>query len=235
VAFLNGVALMKRTVFNILGLILTWIAWLWLINQELSLTSAFVIAVAGVLAIIPVVLIGRRFLDRQTTIERADFVTTILHYLVAILFGFAVIAATKFGLSSPSWSIPVPSWLGLGLMAIGGLFLLIVVLNLAVKGLGAPFAVAMTRVVATDWMYAWTRNPMVLSGLAFLVGLGLWLQSTLFLVWLIIFVCPVFFLFLKVYEERELEIRFGESYLEYKARTPMLFPKKPEDKPNGGA
>lgn len=120
-------------------------------------------------------------------------------------------------------------------MAVGGIFLLLVVLNLAVKGLGAPFAVAQTRLVAVEWMYAWTRNPMVLSGLAFLLGLGLWLQSALFLVWLIIVVCPVFFLFLKVYEERELEIRFGESYLEYKARTPMLFPRKPDDNPDGGA
>jgi protein-S-isoprenylcysteine O-methyltransferase Ste14 len=30
-----------------------------------------------------------------------------------------------------------------------------------------------------------------------------------------------------VYEERELELRFGASYLEYKSRTPMLFPRKP--------
>jgi protein-S-isoprenylcysteine O-methyltransferase Ste14 len=226
---------MKRVTLNILGLILTWIAWLWLIDQDLSLTSAFAIALGGILVVIPVVFVGRRLLDREPTIEWADLVTTILHYLVAILFGSAVIAATKFGLSSPSWLLPVPSWLGLGLMVIGGVFLLVVILNLAIKGLGAPFAVALTRLVATEWMYAWTRNPMVLSGLAFLVGLGLWLQSTLFLVWVIIVVCPVFFLFLKVYEERELEIRFGEAYLEYKARTPMLYPRKPEDKPNGGA
>lgn len=120
-------------------------------------------------------------------------------------------------------------------MAIGGISLLIVIINLAIKGLGAPFAVALTRLVAAEWMYAWTRNPMVLSALAFFVGLGLWLQSTLFLVWVIIVVCPVIFLFLRVYEEKELEIRFGEAYLEYKARTPMFFPRKPEDEPHGGA
>ena len=226
---------MRQVLLRILGLILTWIAWLWLIDQELSLASAFIIALGGVLAVIPVVFIGRRLLDRQPTIEWADLVTTVLHYLVALLFGSAVIAATKFGLSSPSWSIPIPSWLGLGLMIISGIFLLVVVLNLAIKGLGAPFAVALTRLVATEWMYAWTRNPMVLSALAFLVGLGLWLESTIFLVWVIIIVCPVFFLFLRVFEERELEIRFGEAYLHYKARTPMLFPKKLEDEANGGA
>lgn len=225
---------MRRIALNILGLILTWIAWLWSLDQELSLEYAFAIAVGGVLAIIPLVFVGRRSLDRQPTLERTDLVTTILHYLVAILFGSAVIAATKFGLSSPIWSIPIPAWLGLVLMALGGIFFFIVVLNLAIKGLGAPFAVAQTRLVVAEWMYAWTRNPMVLSGLVFLVGLGFWLQSTLFMVWLGIVVCPIFLLFLKVFEERELEIRFGESYLAYKARTPMLFPRKPDDKPNGG-
>ena len=226
---------MKRVSLKILGLIITWIVWLWLIDQELGLASAFSIAVGGILVIVPVVFVGRRLLDRQPTIERADLLTTFLHYLVAILFGSAVIAATKFGLSSPSWSIPIPSWLGLVLMTIAGITVLIVILNLAIKGLGAPFAVALTRIVASEWMYAWTRNPMILSALAFLVGLGLWLQSTLFLVWVIILVSPVIFLFLKVYEERELEIRFGKAYLEYKARTPMFIPKKPGDKPNGGA
>jgi protein-S-isoprenylcysteine O-methyltransferase Ste14 len=207
---------------------------LWLIDQELSLTYSFAIAVGGVLIIIPIVIVGRRLLDHQPTVERADLVTTILHYLVAIFFGSAVISATKFGLSSPTWSIPIPSWLGLLLMTIGGISLLIVIINLAIKGLGAPFAVALTRLVATEWMYAWTRNPMVLSALVFLVGLGLWLQSALFLIWVIIIVCPVIFFFLKVYEERELEIRFGEAYLEYKARTPMIFPRKPEGKSHGG-
>lgn len=226
---------MKRVSLNILGLLLTWIVWLWLIGQELGLAYAFGIAVGGILVIIPVVFVGRRLLDRQPTIEQADLLTTILHYLVMIFFGSAVIAATKFGLSSPSWSISIPSWMGLVLMMIGGISILIVVLNLAIKGLGAPFAVALTRIVVTEWMYGWTRNPMILGALAFLVGLGLWFQSTLFLVWVIIVLCPVIFLLLKVYEERELEIRFGEDYLEYKARTPMFIPRKPGDKPDGGA
>jgi protein-S-isoprenylcysteine O-methyltransferase Ste14 len=231
---LKWAVLMKRIAINLLGLFLTWIAWLWLVDQELSLEIASGRAVGGALAIVPAALIGRSFLDRQPTIARTDLVTTIIHYLVAIIFGAAVIAATKFGLLSAGWSFPVPSWLGVGIMIIGGIFFFLVVLNLAIKGLGAPFAVAQTRLVAAEWTYAWTRNPMVLSGLIFPVGLGFWLQSTLFLVWLVIVVCPVFFLFLKVYEERELEIRFGESYIEYQARTPMLFPRKPDDEPDGG-
>jgi protein-S-isoprenylcysteine O-methyltransferase Ste14 len=44
----------------------------------------------------------------------------------------------------------------------------------------------------------------------------------------LLLVTPALLTFVKVYEERELEIRFGVSYLEYKAKTPMLFPRKPK-------
>jgi len=95
------------------------------------------------------------------------------------------------------------------------------------KGLGAPFAIALSRKLAADWLYAWTRNPMVLAGLAFLLSLGIWYQSALFVLWVLILFAPALLFFVKVYEERELEIRFEASYLEYKSRTPMLFPRKP--------
>ncbi len=45
----------------------------------------------------------------------------------------------------------------------------------------------------------------------------------------------ILLVFVKVYEERELEIRFGASYLEYKSRTPMLFPRRPRNDLNAGA
>jgi protein-S-isoprenylcysteine O-methyltransferase Ste14 len=102
------------------------------------------------------------------------------------------------------------------------------VVNLAVRGLGAPFFIALSRRVATDWMYAWTRNPMVLTILAFFLSLGIWFQSLLFVLWVTILFSPALLTFVKVFEERELEIRFGASYLDYKSRTPMLFPRRPK-------
>jgi protein-S-isoprenylcysteine O-methyltransferase Ste14 len=69
---------------------------------------------------------------------------------------------------------------------------------------------------------------MVLAALVFLIGLGLWLRSTLFVLWVVGLITPAILVFLKVYEERELEIRFGASYLEYRVKTPMLWPRKPK-------
>jgi len=113
------------------------------------------------------------------------------------------------------------------LAIITGAAFLLTVVNLALKGFGAPFFIALSRKLAADWLYAWTRNPMVLAGLAFLLSLGIWFQSALFVLWVLILFAPALLVFVKVYEERELEFRFGASYLEYKSRTPMLFPRRP--------
>ena len=67
---------------------------------------------------------------------------------------------------------------------------------------------------------------MLLAALAFFLSLGIWFQSVLFVLWVLLLFAPALLVFVKVFEERELEIRFGASYLEYKSRTPMLFPKK---------
>jgi protein-S-isoprenylcysteine O-methyltransferase Ste14 len=68
---------------------------------------------------------------------------------------------------------------------------------------------------------------MVLAVLAFSLSLGIWYQSAFFVLWVLILLAPALLFIVKVYEERELEIRFGESYLKYKSRTPMLFPRTP--------
>jgi len=67
---------------------------------------------------------------------------------------------------------------------------------------------------------------MVLATLSCLSAAGLLLQSALFVAWVLILVAPAWIVYLKVYEERELEIRFGQSYRQYKARTSFLWPRR---------
>jgi len=185
--------------------------------------------VGGVLLVFPIVWLGRMILDRQPTTSRATWITTFVHYAVGIPFGAAIIRAVTTHQDWSDWVLPVPTAIGLGLAIIAGAAFLLTVVNLALKGLGAPFAIALSRKLAVDWLYAWTRNPMVLAVLAFLLSLGIWFQSALFVLWVLILFAPALLVFVKVYEERELEIRFGASYLEYKSRTPMVFPRKPRD------
>ena len=213
--------------FRIALLVSTWLIWLWALNQPLSNIMNLCIIVGGVLLVFPLVWLGRKMLDRQPTTRRASWITMFVHYALGILFGVTIIRAVITYQDWSGWTLPIPVEIGLLLVIVTGAAALLTVVNLALKGLGAPFAIALTRKLTVDWLYAWTRNPMMLAGLAFLLALGIWFQSALFLLWVFILVTPALLVFVKMYEERELEIRFGASYLEYKSRTPMLFPRKP--------
>jgi protein-S-isoprenylcysteine O-methyltransferase Ste14 len=180
--------------------------------------------------VFPLVWLGRMILDRQPTTRRAARITTFVHSALVILFGVPIIRAVITHQDWSGWTIPIPAEIGLLLVIISGAASLLTMVNLALKGLGAPFAaIALSRKLAADWLYAWTRNPMVLALLAFLLSLGIWFQSALFILWVLILFAPAYLVFVKVYEERELEIRFGPSYLEYKSKTPMLLPRKPRE------
>jgi protein-S-isoprenylcysteine O-methyltransferase Ste14 len=64
-----------------------------------------------------------------------------------------------------------------------------------------------------------------------LVSLGIWLRSWWLIGWALLLFLPVITIFLKVFEERELEIRFGAPYVDYKMRTPMFVPRRPRARP----
>jgi protein-S-isoprenylcysteine O-methyltransferase Ste14 len=213
--------------FRIAFLVFTWLIWLWALDQPLSNIMNLSIIVGDVLLAFPLVWLGRKILDRQPTTSRATWITMFVHYALGILFGVAIIRAVITHQDWSGWTLPIPVEIGLLLVIVTGAAALLTVVNLALKGLGAPFAIALSRKLAVDWLYAWTRNPMVLAALAFLLALGIWFQSTLFVLWVFILVTPALLVFVKMYEERELEIRFGASYLKYKSRTSMLFPRKP--------
>jgi len=205
-----------------------WSVWWWAINAPLSNLTNLSIIVGGVLLVFPLVWLGRLVLDRDPTISWAVWTTTFVHSALGFLLGIPIIRAVTTHRDWVGWVLPISSEIGLALVILTGGACLLVVLNLALKGLGAPFYIALSRKVAVEWSYAWTRNPMVLAALAFLLSLGVWYQSALFLLWVLILFAPALLFFVKVYEERELEIRFGASYLEYKSRTPMLFPRRPK-------
>jgi protein-S-isoprenylcysteine O-methyltransferase Ste14 len=215
--------------FRIALLVFIWLIWWWVLNQSLSNIMNLSIIVGGVLLTYPLVWLGRKILDRHQTIGHAVWTTTFVHIGLGFTFGVPIVRAVSTYQDWSGWVLPIPSVIGLVLVIITGAVFLLTVINLALKGFGAPFFIVLSRKLAADWMYAWTRNPMALAGLAFFLSLGIWFQSALFVLWVIIVFAPAYVFFAKVYEERELEIRFGASYLEYKSRTPMFFPRKPRN------
>jgi len=214
--------------FRILLLMLIWIVWWWILIQPFSEIMNLSLIVGGVLLTYPLVWLGRKILDRRQTISHAVRTTTFVHFGLAFTFGVPIVRAVSTHNEWCGWVLPVPSEIGLVLVIISGAAFLLMVVNLALKGFGAPFFISLSRKLAVEWMYAWTRNPMALAALALFVSLGIWFQSALFVLWVLIVFAPAYIFFAKVYEERELEIRFGASYLEYKSKTPMFFPRKPK-------
>jgi len=213
--------------FRIALLVLCWILWWWVSSTPFSNVINLSFIVGGVLLVFPLVWLGRKMLDRHPTTSGVAWTTTFVQFGVGNLFGVAIIRVLITHQEWPDWVLPVPAEIGLLLTIITGAAFLLTVVNLALKGFGAPFFIVFSRKLAADWLYAWTRNPMVLAALAFLLSLGIWFQSALFVLWVLLLFAPALLFFVKVYEERELEFRFGASYLEYKSRTPMLFPRKP--------
>ena len=209
------------------GFILTLLLWVIMANYRFNHKIDLIVAAGAILGI-PISWIGRKITDACPTIPHTVLVTTITHYTLMILFGSSLIKAIRVSQYWPIWIIPLPVGIGLLLMIAAGIIVAMTVAELAAEGLGAPFAIALSEQVAKKGMYAWTRNPMVLSLLIFLFSLGLVLRSLFFMVWLILLFMPALLTFVKVFEERELEIRFGQAYRDYKSRTPLLWPRKPK-------
>lgn len=200
--------------------------WRWALQRSFSPAGTLVCLVGTLAAVYPTVWIGRLLLDRKPTAERVAWVTTGVHAVLMVLLGVAIVKSVQTADAWRGLTLPVPRPIGMALVVVTSALALLTVLTLAVRGLGAPFAIVLSRRLATDWLYAWTRNPMVLATLAWLVAIGLYLQSALFVLWVIGLVAPAWIAFLKVYEERELEIRFGSAYRAYRANTPFLWPRR---------
>lgn len=214
-----------RLVFDGAVFVVLIIIWRWTQRAALPLSGLGAIAILGVAALPVISWIGRRSLDRLPSPEHATRMASVVHYGLMLPLGMAFVAAIRLEVAWPGWTLPVPENVGVALTWITGVLLAVAVINLAIRGLGAPFGIALSRRLATDWFYARIRNPMVLATLLFLVALALRLRSASFLAWSLLGAAPAWLSFLKIYEERELEVRFGQSYLEYKRCTPMLLPK----------
>jgi protein-S-isoprenylcysteine O-methyltransferase Ste14 len=218
----SGILLINLAVFAVT----LWL-WVWVQGTRFDAPASAAIILVGSVLMVPVAWAGRRWLDHDPSPRRLQVATSVVHWVVMASLGAAMIEALKTGRGWPGWTLPLPPALGWVLMWITGAAGVLVVLNLAVRGLGAPWSIALSRRLATDWLYRWTRNPMGLAFFAFLAAFGLWVRSALVVAWAVLLVAPAWLLMVKIFEERELELRFGEAYRTYRARTSMFFPGAP--------
>ena len=93
------------------------------------------------------------------------------------------------------------------------------------KAEGTPVPFNPPTELIVEGPYVWTRNPMLTGVFTALFGAGVLLHSY----GMVVISIPAYILIhaieLKRVEEPELERRFGASYLEYKRRVPMFWPR----------
>jgi protein-S-isoprenylcysteine O-methyltransferase Ste14 len=110
------------------------------------------------------------------------------------------------------------------ILAVPGLYFL-AVSNKLLRALGSGTnAFRLTKHIVEKDIYKYTRNPMSLGYYLFALGVGLVSGSTLLTLYVLLGLVPAHLFFLRFFEELELELRLGESYNEYKQKTPFLIP-----------
>ena len=127
------------------------------------------------------------------------------------------------GLKSLPWK---PVFLALGiLLAVPG-FYFMVITNKLLRALGrGANAFRLTKKIVAEDIYKRTRNPMSLGFYLLTLAVAFVSGSTFVTLAALLGLLPSHIFFLKYFEELELELRFGESYLEYKKNVPFLIPK----------
>lgn len=91
-------------------------------------------------------------------------------------------------------------------------------------GKGTPVPLAPPKKLVTEGPYKLCRNPMQFGAMIYYLGIGTYFSSLTTGIFCAVFVLIFTFVYNKKIEEKELELKFGQSYLDYKCKTPFLIP-----------
>ncbi|NNK69043.1 MAG: isoprenylcysteine carboxylmethyltransferase family protein, partial [Flavobacteriaceae bacterium] len=96
------------------------------------------------------------------------------------------------------------------------------------KGTLAPWFPTSRLVVSGP--YRFVRNPMIIGIISIIIGEALFYNSIIVLIWGVVFFA-INSIYFEFFEERRLETKFGEAYLDYKESVPKWIPSLKPYKP----
>jgi protein-S-isoprenylcysteine O-methyltransferase Ste14 len=88
---------------------------------------------------------------------------------------------------------------------------------------GTPFPMIPTRRLLVSGTFKYCRNPMTLGTIMVYSGIVVMIGSYTALLFVVIFGL-ILLAYIKLVEEKELALRFGQEYLDYKKDTPFIIP-----------
>jgi protein-S-isoprenylcysteine O-methyltransferase Ste14 len=123
-------------------------------------------------------------------------------------------------------SIPLPVRLSIGIvLLVIGIPMVFWTITKFLRTKGTPIPFNPPPKLVVNGLYRVVRNPMHLGWTVTLIGLALLMQSfTLLVIFIPLFIL-VHVVYLKSIEEKELEKKFGQAYLDYRRRVPMFIPR----------
>lgn len=116
----------------------------------------------------------------------------------------------------------------IGVMAIviGGIVAIWTIVIQISLASGTPFPMLPTKKLLMVGPFKYCRNPMTLGTIIAYAGIAILIGSFSALGSVAIF-AAILVCYLKIIEEKELQMRFGSEYIEYKKKTPFIIPGKP--------
>ncbi len=107
------------------------------------------------------------------------------------------------------------------ILLVAGSILLVWTWTLFIIAHGTAVPVNPPHQLITTGLYKYSRNPMMLGIYLVFFGVGIWIGSLS----LVAIYTPLFIIIMTVYakkiEEKELELKFGQPYVDYKKRVRM--------------
>jgi protein-S-isoprenylcysteine O-methyltransferase Ste14 len=161
---------------------------------------------------------------------------TVVTRVFALLFG-----ATMFLVVIPWVLLSVANWfawlralwvpravelaVGVALMPAGLALCLWVTILFWLKGRGTPVPAAAPQELIADGPFRYCRNPIMLGALTFYLGLGSLAVSLQAGLAVVLVGCAAGTAYHRLVEEKELRLRFGDAYEDYRRNTPFLIPR----------
>jgi len=110
------------------------------------------------------------------------------------------------------------------LTLLGVVFLLWTIKAQKELGKGTPMPLMATQKLVIQKPYSYCRNPLAFGLVNFYFGISIFIGSPSSVVVVLIFT-TIILSYIKFIEEKELEQRYGDEYVEYKKSTPFIIPR----------
>jgi protein-S-isoprenylcysteine O-methyltransferase Ste14 len=106
---------------------------------------------------------------------------------------------------------------------VGAIYALWSIISQLTRARGTPLPMMATQKLLIDGPFKQSRNPMGFGAICMYLGMAIIVGSITSII-VVIFFLFLLVLWIKKVEEKEMEIRFGQEYVDYKKTAPFMIP-----------